>query len=264
MISIRVSTISNTWRARHRRPLILDSLICRRPCRCKPYSFIPSASPSKAPAQVDAEFTADFLQWLELKAGTEISSALSIGESTFGRSLFARTHIKAGDCILKVPYSVQVSSNNLPLRINSLLGDQVSNVAKVALLVLYEQKLGEKSEWAPYIRRLPQPAEMHNTIFWKDGELEMIRPSPLYRETIRQKKIVESDFLAITEALCHFPKLHMVITLDDFKYAYALVTSRAWESFSGVSMIPFADFLNHDGLSDSLVLNDDGKQFSEV
>lgn len=93
----------------------------------------------------------------------------------------------------------QLSSNNFPLGINSLLGDQVSNVAKVALFVLYEQQLGEvklftcfsfsqvpsstcssvwrtlidyfvsphclqQSEWAPYISRLPQPAEMHSTV----------------------------------------------------------------------------------------------------
>nr|GMD01975.1 fructose-bisphosphate aldolase-lysine N-methyltransferase, chloroplastic [Ipomoea batatas] len=256
MLSFRGSTLSKTcWTQRH---------LFRR-LRCQLYFSTSSSKVRTAheSACIDGD-CADFLPWLELKAGTEISSVLSIGESAYGRSLFACRPIKAGDCILKVPYSVQLSSNNLPLGINSLLGDQVSNVAKVALFVLYEQQLGEQSEWAPYISRLPQPAEMHSTIFWDHHELEMIQQSPLYEETIRQKKIIETDFLVIMEALSHFLEDHLVITLEDFKYAYALVTSRAWESSNGVSMIPFADFLNHDGGSDSCVLNDEGKQHSEV
>ncbi|KAM1053723.1 hypothetical protein ACFX2I_001135 [Malus domestica] len=42
------------------------------------------------------------------------------------------------------------------------------------------------------------------------------------------------------------------------------VTSRAWGSMKGYSLIPFADFLNHDGTSESIVLSDDDKHFSEV
>ncbi|CAH9133360.1 unnamed protein product [Cuscuta epithymum] len=253
------STLSNTWRSQH--PLLFNNLFRR--LKCKLYFSTSFAHSTKAPARIVGD-CADFLPWLELKAGTEVSSVLSIGESAYGRCLVACKPIKAGDCMLKVPYSQQMSSNKLPSGINSLLGDRVSNVAKVALLVLYEQKLGEKSDWAPYIRRLPQPAQMHNTILWKDDELDMVSRSPLYQETLWQKNIVETDFFVITEALCHFSQLHMAITLEDFKYAYSLVTSRAWESLNDVFMIPFADFLNHDGHSDSCVLNDEEEQLSEV
>ncbi|KAB2597149.1 histone-lysine N-methyltransferase setd3 [Pyrus ussuriensis x Pyrus communis] len=48
----------------------------------------------------------DFLPWLERKAGADISSALSIGKSAYGTSLFASKSIRAGDCVLKVPYSL--------------------------------------------------------------------------------------------------------------------------------------------------------------
>lgn len=85
------------------------------------------------------------------------------------RSLYASKYIRTWDCILEVPYSVvrtlywkirigrfsewlanlrelssqQLSKDNLPPDIASLLGSEVSNVAKVALLILYEQKLGQ-------------------------------------------------------------------------------------------------------------------------
>ncbi|KAF5815629.1 hypothetical protein HanRHA438_Chr00c08g0847341 [Helianthus annuus] len=59
------------------------------------------------------------------------------------RSLFACKPIQAGDCILKVPYSVQLALDNLHPSINSLLGEDVGNVAKLALVILLHQRLGE-------------------------------------------------------------------------------------------------------------------------
>ncbi|KAG6409693.1 hypothetical protein SASPL_127735 [Salvia splendens] len=206
----------------------------------------------------------DFLPWLGNKAGGEISSLLSIGKSAYGRALYATKDIQTGDCLLKVPYSTQLAPDNLPPEIACLLGDEVGDVAKVALLILYEKHLGKKSEWAPYISRLPLLMEMHSSVFWSDEELEMIRQSALYEETLKQKKQIEKDFLAVQLVSDDFPEQFQHITLQDFTYAYGLVTSRAWVSSRGVSMIPFADFLNHDGTSDSYVLSDAGRQHSEV
>ncbi|KAL6556556.1 hypothetical protein OROGR_005844 [Orobanche gracilis] len=205
-----------------------------------------------------------FLSWLENKAGAEIFSALAIGKSSYGRTLYAADYIQTGDCILKVPYPVQLAPDNLPPEIYHLLGDEIGNVSKVALLILLEKKLGKNSEWAPYISSLPQPDDLHSTIFWSDEELEMIRPSALYEETIRQKAQIEKDFMAVKLALHHFPHQFRDVTLQEFSYAYGFVTSRAWESSSGVSMIPFADFLNHNGTSEAYVLNDETKRHSEV
>ncbi|CAK9155095.1 unnamed protein product [Ilex paraguariensis] len=206
----------------------------------------------------------DFLPWLEQKAGAEISSVLSIGKSAYGRSLYASKPIQTGDCILKVPYSVQLAPENLLPAINYFLGDGVGNVAKLAIVILVEQKLGQDSEWAPYVSRLPQPEEMHSTVFWSHDELEMIRPSFLYQETIKQKAQIEKEFLANRPALRYFSNVLGDVTLKEFRHAYGLVTSRAWHSTQGVSMIPFADFLNHDGISEADVLSDEGKKHSEV
>ncbi|WMV33013.1 hypothetical protein MTR67_026398 [Solanum verrucosum] len=148
---------SNTWRP----PCSLLSIIRRLRCQ---FSF----SNCVSKCYIDEECN-DFLPWLEHKAGVEISSLLSIGKSANGRSLVARHLINPGDCLLKVPYNVQLAPDDLPRGINSLLGDYVGNVAKVALLILYEQNLGKKSEWDPYITRLPRPEDMHNTVNFIDN-----------------------------------------------------------------------------------------------
>ncbi|XP_041011953.1 uncharacterized protein LOC121255599 isoform X4 [Juglans microcarpa x Juglans regia] len=152
----------------------------------------------------------DFLRWLEQKAGSQISSVLSIGKSAYGRSLFASKTIQTGDCILKVPYSVQVTPAHLLPEIKSLLGNEVGNIAKLAIVILVEQKFGQKSEWAHYVSRLPQPGEMHNM------------------------------------ALQCFPELFGDITHKDFMHACALVGSRAWGSSKGLSLV-IADRNYHAG-----------------
>ncbi|XP_020966557.1 ribulose-1,5 bisphosphate carboxylase/oxygenase large subunit N-methyltransferase, chloroplastic isoform X4 [Arachis ipaensis] len=205
-----------------------------------------------------------FLSWLERKAGCRISSSLSIGKSSYGRSLFASKAIKTGDCILKVPYRVQITADNLPAKIKSLISEEVANVAKLAVLLLIERKLGQDSQWNPYICRLPWQEELHNTIFWNESELEMIHRSSVYWETINQKSQIERDFLAIRPIFECFSQSFGDITYKDFMYACTLVGSRAWGSTNGLSLIPFADFVNHDGNSEAIVMSDDDKQLSEV
>ncbi|TQE04907.1 hypothetical protein C1H46_009510 [Malus baccata] len=84
----------------------------------------------------------DFLPWLERKAGAEISLALSVGKSASGTSLFASKSITAGDCVLKVPYSVQLAPDNLVPELKDLLSDGVGDAAKLATVVLFEQRMG--------------------------------------------------------------------------------------------------------------------------
>ncbi|KAG9150199.1 hypothetical protein Leryth_009773 [Lithospermum erythrorhizon] len=242
---------TNTWWAQRSSPIFIQ-LFRRRFC-----------ASLKETVQLDEE-QREFLPWLESKAGMKISSMLSIGKSTHGRTLIASKKFYAGDCILQVPYSVQLAPDNLSPEILSALGDDVGSVVKVALLILHERKLGQASEWAPYISCLPSPDQMHSTIFWSDDELEMIRPSALYQETLKQKMHIEKQFEAIKSALNRFPDVFKDLTLEDFRYAFNLVTSRAWESSRGVSLIPFADFLNHDGSSESYVLSDESHRISEV
>ncbi|KAK1409539.1 hypothetical protein QVD17_36065 [Tagetes erecta] len=245
--------------ARFQRPLLAPNRCCLN-IRCKVSN---SSYPHQVIQHVDDECV-DFLSWLRHKSGAEISSLLSIGKSNYGRSLFACKPIQPGDCILKVPYSVQLAPDNLHPSMRSLLGEDVGDVAKLALVILQHQRLGQASEWAPYISCLPRIEDMHSTIFWSDEELKMIKISSLYHETLKHKAQIEKDFLSIKHVLERFPEYFEGVTLHKFKHAYNLVESRAWISTRGVSMIPFADFFNHDSNSETDVLSDDFKQVSEV
>ncbi|XP_073010158.1 uncharacterized protein [Typha latifolia] len=222
-----------------------------------------SSAPSAKACRLNNE-CGEFLPWLQQKAGSEISTVLFLGNSIFGKSLYASRAIQAGDCVLKVPYSAQITLDMLPLEISQLLLHGIDNVSRLALVLMAEQKLGAESEWAPYINSLPHMDEMHNTIFWSKDELCIIYQSPVYKETLEQKEHIEKEYSAIQPVLDQFPQIFGDTQLETFMHAYALVSSRAWRTSKGVSLIPFADFLNHDGMSDSVLLSDDSKEISEV
>ncbi|XP_023638118.1 ribulose-1,5 bisphosphate carboxylase/oxygenase large subunit N-methyltransferase, chloroplastic isoform X2 [Capsella rubella] len=222
--------------------------------------------------QTQASLDKDFLPWLERIAGSKITDTLTIGKSTYGRSLFASKVIHAGDCILKVPFNAccsnrnfqQITPDELPPDIRVSLADEVGNVGKLAAVLISEKKMGQ-SRWVPYISRLPQPAEMHSTIFWGEDEFSMIRCSAVHKETLKQKVQIEKEFSFVAQAYKqHCPMVTEPPDLEDFMYAYALVGSRAWETSKGISLIPFADFMNHDRLSASIFISDEEKQLSEV
>ncbi|OAY85536.1 (Fructose-bisphosphate aldolase)-lysine N-methyltransferase, chloroplastic [Ananas comosus] len=225
--------VSGVRIARH--SLLRFSSIVPSPRLRRDLSSLAHSFSSKA-RQINNE-CCEFLPWLQQKAGTEVSSVLSVGNSAFGRSLYASTAIHAGDCMLKVPYSVHLTSDKFPLEISPFIDYGVGSVSCVAVVLMAEQKLGMESGWAAYITSLPQMDEMHNTIFWSEDDLQMISQSPVYKETIEHKANIEKEFFALKPFHLELGRLQK---------------------------IPFADFLNHDGTSDSLLLSDDYKEISEV
>ncbi|KAM3336679.1 hypothetical protein ACQJBY_030605 [Aegilops geniculata] len=228
----------------------------------------PAAAAIPIPKVNEDEHSGAFLRWLRSKAGSAISSVLRIGTSPLGRSLFASQPIQEGDCILQLPHTA-LTQDKLPQEVRLLLDDVDDSVAgdaaaKVAVLLMMEQRLGHESGWAPYVTSLPAKDQMHNMMFWDLDELDMVRHSPVYDEAIKQKEQVRKQFSAAKPALERFPHLFGEIQLEDFMHASALVSSRAWQTSRGVSLVPFADFLNHDGASDSILVYDEEKDVSEV
>uniref|UniRef100_A0A803M9G5 Rubisco LSMT substrate-binding domain-containing protein n=1 Tax=Chenopodium quinoa TaxID=63459 RepID=A0A803M9G5_CHEQI len=172
----------------------------------------------------------DFLPWLEKKAGVQISQVLSIGISDFGRSLFACKSIQAGDCLLKVPFIVQISPDDILPEIKPLVSNTVGTVAKLAVVILAEQKKGQVFDHFPNA--------------FEDVQFDSFKHAYGIARTSHKDLHLELDAIFVNCKLS--------------------VASRAWESMKGQSLIPFADFLNHDGTSDSVVLCDVKDRVSEV
>ncbi|XP_064947214.1 uncharacterized protein LOC135626911 isoform X3 [Musa acuminata AAA Group] len=117
----------------------------------------------------------------------------------------------------------------------------------------------------------------------------MVQESAIYQETINLQAHIKKEYSVLGPVLEQFPYVFGDVHLMDFMHAYALgiysailhlqrhifqganvqfcylkVTSRAWDTSKGVSLIPFADFLNHDGTCDAVLLSDVHNEISEV
>ncbi|KAH0910910.1 LOW QUALITY PROTEIN: hypothetical protein HID58_034231 [Brassica napus] len=195
------------------------------------------------------------ISYLEQIAGAKLTNTLSIGKSVYGRALFASKVIHAGDCILKVPFNAQITPDELPADIRVSLTDKVGNIGKLAALLMIEINAGQNSRWFPYISRLPQLSDMHSAIFWDENEFSMIRCSAVHKESVKQKARIEKEFSLVSQAFKeHLPKA---------------IERPALENFIGITCLGnlerhITDFMNHDGLSASIVLTDEDNQLSEV
>ncbi|EEC72271.1 hypothetical protein OsI_05430 [Oryza sativa Indica Group] len=168
------------------------------PCRCAAAAAISAAAAASASEGGGGGDCSAFLRWLRSKSGTHISSVLSLGTSSaFGRSLFASKPIQEGDCIMQVPYHVQLTLDKLPQKFNTLLDHAVGDTSKLAALLIMEQHLGNESGWAPYIKSLPTKDQMHNMVLWDLNELHAVQNSSIYDEAIEHKEQAKKEFLAL-------------------------------------------------------------------
>ncbi|KMZ56979.1 hypothetical protein ZOSMA_8G01250 [Zostera marina] len=109
-----------------------------------------------------------------------------------------RLHSRGG---MFIKSSLQCCKHLTPDKImpalESLLTADVSNIVRLAIVLLAEKKLGQVSTWASYVNSLPLCEDMHNTIIWSKDELEMVQPSSVYQETFDQKVCIEKEFYVI-------------------------------------------------------------------
>eukprot|EP00276_Gloeochaete_wittrockiana_P008005 CAMPEP_0184644264 /NCGR_PEP_ID=MMETSP0308-20130426/1017_1 /TAXON_ID=38269 /ORGANISM="Gloeochaete witrockiana, Strain SAG 46.84" /LENGTH=351 /DNA_ID=CAMNT_0027072701 /DNA_START=444 /DNA_END=1499 /DNA_ORIENTATION=+ len=139
-------------------------------------------------------------------------------------------------------------------------GKDRSEFVVLALQLLYERSLGDRSFWAPYINILPDSVDL--TIFWpEDVVIKLLQGSPALTATRRLRAQVDAAWNDIrTVLLPQFPKLFpsAVFHQTSFEWAFSMVVSRAvfLQSRNCIAMVPFADMLNHSDASNKFLYFD--------
>ncbi|XP_078445421.1 SET domain-containing protein isoform X3 [Wolffia australiana] len=227
------------------------------------------ASISSEGADLSSNDQLEFLPWLRRKSGREISSMLSIGWSSYGRSLFSSRRIHAGECMLSVPYSAQLSPDITPSFLRPQICNDVGAIGRLAIVLLAEMRRGQGSDWAPYISRLPGFDEMHCLIFWSDDELEMIRSSQIYHEVHDHRTSIEKEYLAAkpVQRLTSERESH---DFQSFGWGLKFLMRTipyfwmCWITGMGNLKGRIFDFLNHDGNSENVLMSNEDSETSEV
>ncbi|KAG8929985.1 hypothetical protein FRC02_004798 [Tulasnella sp. 418] len=174
-----------------------------------------------------------------------------------GITVFSSKPIPDQTTVVQIPrYSIlSVKSSELSDLITEVaslyLKDEPNMVLALALLT--EIKLGTDSRWWGYIQSLPQKTVDIATFWSSQDETDAINAIQWLKGTQVQKFLdkeqvearLKTFYVQISEPLCR--SLGWECTYEDMRYAYSLVSSRAFhvDAYHGISMVPIADAFNH-------------------
>ncbi|GJP54374.1 hypothetical protein CLOM_g13471, partial [Closterium sp. NIES-68] len=201
------------------------------------------------------------------------------GERGGGRGLFATQPIEKGHVFLTVHRDQMITGDSLPPPLSSLLPPSLSVWARIALFLLLRPSPSppptsatshrhHHNHWQPYIASLPAFKSVDSTVWWQEHERAMLLPS-LYNDTRDRTALIQSEFGLIETALADHPHLHAFLpnlTFEQFCHAYSLVCSRAWgiESLGNLALVPYADMINHNPGTHTLLCYDEEQQVVEI
>ncbi|KAF8757675.1 hypothetical protein RHS01_03272 [Rhizoctonia solani] len=133
------------------------------------------------------------------------------------------------------------------------------DVMELALVLAYELALGEQSAWAGYLQSLPRE-QVPVAALWDENEDKDSQYAWLWLQATETAREIHelSTGCTVSQTISDFyyqvanPTLNQAghkTTLDDFRRAWSLVSSRSFrvDSYHGLAMVPIADAFNHIG-----------------
>ncbi|KAL2038519.1 hypothetical protein N7G274_008858 [Stereocaulon virgatum] len=123
--------------------------------------------------------TIEFLQWLQQRTGTTVSPKIQIAdlrEQHAGRGIIAVEDIEIDEELFSIAHSSMLTTHNSNLqKIKPAILEYLDAWNSLVLVMIYEDGLGEKSTWWPYLEVLPR--EFNTLIYWSSEELAELQGS---------------------------------------------------------------------------------------
>ncbi|KAI5069526.1 hypothetical protein GOP47_0015827 [Adiantum capillus-veneris] len=170
---------------------------------------------------------------------------------TGGIGCFSTRPLQAGECAIKIPENFTVTCADVANHpVISQLATGRPDIIGLALWLMYEKSLGEKSVWYPYVKTFPSTTL--SPITWSKSEQETLLKGTSVAEEVNQRCLfLEDEFSEIMETsqskLMDLPQSYF--TVDAFKNAFAVILSRAiyLPSAELYALVPIADAVNVTG-----------------
>jgi histone-lysine N-methyltransferase SETD3 len=195
-----------------------------------------------------------FMQWFE-GIGAKANGVQLMQFPGMGRGVGASKAIKKYDPVLSVPMDYvicrQTALKTDDQKARVAFGSLRDESDLIALFVLRELALGEKSKWAPYLNVLPKDVSL--PCFFTDTELAALQDpqeAAKARETkkkyydqyqsLKETSVLEKVFSGTDEKL-----LKKYNNLGMYMWASALVGSRALTMQGHRFLVPFSDMFNY-------------------
>ena len=210
-------------------------------------------------ASVDSRTQADFdalWAWLGSE-GVDVSkvSPAMVDAAPGGRGwgLVAAEDIGGGEAVLAIPRSLWMTVDTaLASPIGAHCGDEAGWIA-VALQLLHERSIGDKSRWAAYVNALP--AQLDAPLFWSAEEVAELTGTQLLDAAAGYDSYVRGTWSRLKEsAFDANPEVFPSDAFDEasFLWAFGILRSRCQapvDQGADIALVPGLDMANHSGLS---------------
>jgi len=236
-----------------------------------------ACAPLTAQASSKEEKAKELVQFLQNHGLSPAHLKVEVVESAtsaYGVSVRAAEDVEVKDLLLSVPKALTIRSSSLgeifPQALNhAMLLSESTYLLEIAttLVLLYEKHVNKATIWGPYLALLPAPAELKNhSLYWSDEALAELKGSTwsvnkvnAHREAVEITHRVCQDLtkpgtisLSLVEEPAATPKTLMVpeaCTVEEVRWALAVVLSRVWKSVEGEQafafLMPLLDLFNH-------------------
>lgn len=175
------------------------------------------------------------LEWISQNGGKADDSLIDVSrvDSITKRGLYVssdsnKTLLKNTE-MLSIPESLVLTPKKGKVIIDEWCAGatdklKLSDESCLALALLIERKQGPKSSYAQLIQSLPQIGELDLPIFWSEKELEILKGSSVYENSIEIRRAIEDEFKSLKESL---EKINDDgFSLELYKWAIGIVDSR--------------------------------------
>eukprot|EP00250_Pteridium_aquilinum_P008157 c17723_g1_i1 orf=616-2127(-) len=192
----------------------------------------------------------DLTSWLKQQGLPD--QAVELKQSSNGEvGCFATQNLQAGDFAIKVPENFTVTCADVANHpVISQLAAGRPDLVGLALWLMYEKWLGEKSVWYPYLKSFPSATL--SPVVWSKLEQETLLKGTSVAEEVKQRCLfLEEEFADIMDTsqskLQDLPQ--SLFTLEGFKNAFSVILSRAiyLPSAELYALVPIADAVNITG-----------------
>lgn len=189
---------------------------------------------------------------------------LRVEEGEHERGLATETDIAPGEALVRMPFtSLMVVTNGIedPCPFHPEWGNETwwkvcapAPHSRLASWLLQERDYGERSPWHAYVSTLPW--DVDSVMFWNEEELAQLQNQEVLRRIRDQKEAVDLEYSGFARAHSADGLAASKITLEDWKRAIHMVTSRSFgaggaafpkDGLTRRWMWPFLDMANHDG-----------------
>ncbi|CAM9946422.1 unnamed protein product [Discosporangium mesarthrocarpum] len=207
-----------------------------------------SSDPSVSTNEIDL-----FNSWLS-KNGVKVDSQrVQVQRSPLGggRGLVATQDIEKGSTAVQIPQSLGLSpsgakNSGVATYLKEFEG-WTGDTGLIALQLLWERSLGDRSKMQPWINVLPAPGELDIPLFWDEDALALADASST-RGISGFGEDVDEDYAWLqVNAFGPNPDVFPAgdFTPELFRWAVGVALSRSFFIDGELRMVPLVDFANH-------------------